>query len=189
MRVGDRFVGVIDRCSKDLNKRVGDVKMTFQGQLEDSPEVEDAPNRKDEDLKEPPDNVKEITKLERADIKKLGFKDIDKLYEKVVIEGKCASYDKIPKSNRGAHILSWACDGSSFVFQPPCLRCQSMYSTWFLFNRPQSSAERRKTLYDHLFSATVAFRETKESDPCSYCAETVAAGKLYVLRNGTLSLV
>ncbi|KAN0075835.1 hypothetical protein V8E54_007105 [Elaphomyces granulatus] len=88
-------------------------------------------------------------------------------------------------------IWAWTYDGWTFESKPPCLRCQYMYSSnglkpgWDLHGMPRSMQEKR----DALFKALDSRKMGSEGRQCGFCAETVAAAKLYVLYNGTLGFV
>jgi hypothetical protein len=83
-------------------------------------------------------------------------------------------------------IFSWAFDTISFELKPPCLRCQRMFSQWVLYDAPDDIEGRRTALKD--LRARDALKYNEKKDTCSYCAETAAAVKMYLLRSGRLSL-
>lgn len=93
------------------------------------------------------------------------------------------AYEIIPGPE--GDIFSWAIDTSKFELRPPCLRCQRMFSGWVLHGVP-TTTESRKTALKDMFNR--AIRYNKKTDTCSYCAETAAAAKLYLLRHGKLAL-
>lgn len=83
-------------------------------------------------------------------------------------------------------IFCWAFDTDSFKLKPPCLRCQRMFSRWVLSKNPDDINGRRDALKG--LYARDALRYNKKHDTCSYCAETVAAAKIHLLRRGRLLL-
>lgn len=55
---------------------------------------------------------------------------------------------------------------------------------------PQTPKEKIDSIYDGKNKSIVTSRSKEgTSGPFSYCAESVAAGKLYLIRNGRLVLV
>ena len=109
------------------------------------------------------------------------------LYDAVVNAKKdsIAKYQHIPSSKNG--IMSGAF-GSDFEFKRPCTRCQRLHSGWVLHKIPDTPDEKFAGLwqdYSHgLFKYSSGYKY-----PCGYCAETVAAAKLYALSHGPLTLV
>jgi hypothetical protein len=159
VRVGEEFVEVIDNCSKEFADRA--IGMT-----------------QSENIK----NKEQLSGLEASEIEKL------KLYNRVVNENKSGWHDRIPAPTEGKPILTWACEGSTFEFKAPCLRCQSIYPTWVLHQRPRDEDERKDNLVDWIFSHLVPENPRLDMN-WAYCAETVVASNLYLLRNGTFGLV
>lgn len=159
LRVGEEFAEVINNCSKDFAERANNAKQSAS--LKDKAE---------------------LSALMPSEIQNL------KIYERVVNEDKSDWYDKIPTSTEAGPMLSWACEGPTFEFKPPCLRCQSLYPTWILQGKPRDRNDEKETLVRNLFSHLVPPNPSIDMD-WAYCAETVAASKLYLLRNGTLALV
>ena len=108
------------------------------------------------------------------------------LYHAVVKADKetMPSYPGIPSSK--SCIMSWAF-GNDFTFRSPCTRCQRLYSNWTLHKIPQTPDEMLAILLQDKQSGSLKYSPTF-TYPCGYCAETVAAAKLYLLRHGTLTL-
>jgi len=127
------------------------------------------------------DRVRRIGKnVSENDFGKLHAKFFDKTDE-------APSYQKIPFSENA--IRCWAFD-ANFQPRPPCTRCQRIYSAWTLDERPSSPAEWMRGLGRDRSSGTIKYRvsEPLGGFPCTYCAETVAAAKLHLLRSGVLTL-
>ena len=114
-------------------------------------------------------------------------KELAGLYDAVVCADKnsVASYQNIPFSKNG--IMSWAF-GSDFEFKPPCTRCQRLYSEWYLHEMPDTPGKKLRILVQDHNSGSIK-HSSQNRYPCNYCAETVAAAKLHVFYNGTLTLV
>lgn len=86
----------------------------------------------------------------------------------------------------GNTVFCWAIRSNSFEHHPPCLRCQRIYSQWSLYGRPDD-VESKRTALENLH-ARDALGYNATNDTCTYCAESVAAAKVYLLRNARLSL-
>lgn len=82
-----------------------------------------------------------------------------------------------------AKIYCWAFDSINFSLKPPCIRCQCLYDAWSLAER--STQVRGGTIEQR--SHLGQYQPKKF--PCTYCAETVAAAKVFLLRYGTLVLI
>lgn len=64
-----------------------------------------------------------------------------------------------------------------------------MYKDWDFNLMPQAPKEKIGSIHEGMNSARVKSRPKEgTSGPFSYCAESVAAGKLHLLRNGKLVL-
>ena len=61
-----------------------------------------------------------------------------------------------------------------------------MFSCWVLYDAPNDIKGRRTALKD--LCARDALKYNEKKDTCTYCAETAAAAKMYLLRSGRLSL-
>lgn len=128
----------------------------------------------------------DLSKLDRADnpgpIQEVRN---NKLYSRLMSDRRNEGFEAIPGPENT--IFCWAIDTSSFVLKRPCLRCQRIYLKWALYGRPNDTAGKRTSLVDLYARDALAYNEKK--DTCSYCAETVAAAKMYLLRSGRLSLI
>ncbi|KAH6973835.1 hypothetical protein BKA56DRAFT_592622 [Ilyonectria sp. MPI-CAGE-AT-0026] len=93
-------------------------------------------------------------------------------------------YKAIP--GPGNTVFCWAIRPDSFEHHPPCLRCQRIYSQWSLYGRPDDLEGKRVALEN--LHARDALGYNAKNDTCTYCAESVAAAKIYLLRNARLSL-
>jgi hypothetical protein len=117
-------------------------------------------------------------------IRDLNPTEVDKLYNDVVSATTSTFHEQIP--NPSNKIFLCAFDGRTFEPKEPCIRCQYLYSKWALEGMPDTTEERRKAL-----SGVRAWKMEYHSGrdpPCTYCAETVAAAKLYALYSGSLLL-
>ncbi|KAI1131661.1 hypothetical protein F5Y10DRAFT_233284 [Nemania abortiva] len=83
----------------------------------------------------------------------------------------------------------WTYDGWTLKPKPPCLRCQSMCPTLVaakecrMYGMPVSVEDKRIAID----SANERMRIP--GSKCTFCAETVAAAKLYALYNGTVGFI
>lgn len=111
-------------------------------------------------------------------------RDLGKWYTRLMTNQRNEGFEAMP----GPHntIFCWAFDTRSFELKPPCLRCQRMFSKWILSKNPHDINGRRNALKG--LYARNALRYNKKNDTCSYCAETVAAAKIHLLRSGRLLL-
>ena len=156
---GTEYAAIIQKCSRDFAMRAANVKALM--------------------------NIDPVTN-------QFSYRDsseINERYEAVVTSSSPNLYDKVPSTKDGKMIFCWAFEGKDFSPKRPCIRCQSLYPTWTLHNpRPGSDAGKRESLEDiqrpHLVPSPPLV------DPeFTYCAETIAATKLYLLRHGTVALV
>lgn len=109
-------------------------------------------------------------------------RDLGKWYTRLMINQRNKGFEAMPRPHNT--IFCWAFDAGSFILKPSCLRCQRMFSKWIFSKNPHDINGRRialKGLY-----ARNALRYNKKNDTCSYCAETVAAAKIHLLRSGQL---
>lgn len=107
-----------------------------------------------------------------------------KWYTRLMRNRRNEGFEAMPGPDKT--IFCWALDTGSFKLKPPCLRCQRMLSRWVLSQNPDDINGRRdalKALY-----ARDALRYNKKHDTCTYCAETIAAAKIDLLRRGRLLL-
>jgi hypothetical protein len=110
---------------------------------------------------------------------------IIELHEGIVNAPKLSdTYTRIPSSLNG--IKSWAF-GDDFKDKSPCIRCQRLYSEWFLHKRPDSPEKKLARLREDDRSSSIKYTPSRKYK-CSYCAETIAAAKLYAIKHGTLTL-
>ncbi|RMJ11829.1 hypothetical protein CDV36_008549 [Fusarium kuroshium] len=205
LRLGGTFRRAIHLCSDNVSELVKEAKSKTNGT-----EVLDLGNELVESIySELMTATKETTELARMDPKKKAKKEAKK--EATEPSRTSPQKDPDPASNRqlGAwysHWISaplskgyeaipgpeetlfcWAITSDSFEHKPPCLRCQRIYSQWFLHGRPDDVESKRAALEN--LNARAALLYDVERDACTYCAESVAAAKMYLLRNARLSLV
>jgi hypothetical protein len=119
-----------------------------------------------------------------------GRTEIENIHDEITSSHESRS--ALPTSEEGL-VLSWACRGDNFQPKSPCLRCQTLYSTWVMHLTPSTANEKLEDLKEWLTSAEGRGdgdnQEAQMSNKIIYCAETAAAAKLHLLRNGTLALV
>ena len=159
LRVGEEFAEIIDHGSKEFADRA--IKTTRSESII---------------------SKEQLSGLKASEIEKLN------LYNRVVNKDKSGWHDRIPAPTNGKPVLVWACEGLTFDLKPPCLRCQSLYPTWLLNGRPRDEDGRKHNLVKWIFSHLVP-NNPRLDMKWAYCAETVVASKLYLLRNGTFGLV
>lgn len=95
---------------------------------------------------------------------------------------KPREFDQIPAPKNNSEILCWAINGLTFELESPCPRCGYFYSSWNLF----TTADFHEPQYfQNYLQGSIAHAKKKKQ---FHCAETIAAGKIYALRNGTLVL-
>src|ERR1700727_1951478 len=93
----------------------------------------------------------------------------------------------IPTPTRGSHLPRTASKAGPLVMTlSPSLRCQRLYSEWYLHEKPDTSEKKLARLRENNRSSSIKYTPSNKY-PCSYCAETVAAAKLYALKHGTLT--
>lgn len=100
--------------------------------------------------------------------------------------GQSHAQRQLPASSESGKVHSFACRGRSFKRLAPCIRCQAFYPSWVMDKRPteQKIMNEPLSLPPHLNPSE--FRPDME---WTYCAESVAAVKLFLLRNGRIGLV
>lgn len=126
-----------------------------------------------------------LSKQPRANDRGLQLEIQHSSYRRMMSDRRNEGFEAIPGPKNT--IFCWAIDPCSITFKRPCLRCQRMYSEWALYLRPDNTNLRRVSLSDIYARDALAYNAKK--DTCSYCAETVAAAKMYLVRNGRLSLI
>lgn len=99
------------------------------------------------------------------------------------------AYQVIP--GQDGSVFCWAFGTESWELKPPCLRCQRIYSGWTKhgqpsLNRHSPDTEAMRHALRDMYTDGVKYNLKKNA--CTYCAETVAASKLSLLRTGTLTL-
>ena len=131
-----------------------------------------------------PEVINGCTKEFCKQVKATGEREINnsELYRNFVNATQSSWYQKLAAPD-STEIFSWAFDGHTFKSKPPCIRCQCLYQTWVLADKPEYE-EKKYSLPRHL-------REYKEDKkpPCTYCAETIAAARVFLLYHGTGVLI
>lgn len=159
MRVGEDFGSIIDSCSKDVWGLVRPISAKVKGVIVES--------FVGSNIVISPEETNLHTNIIDAPTNSVD------------------AYQQIPSSNNG--IRSWAF-GNDFNFKEPCTRCQRLYAGWILHDKPLTPLQKLKRLTLDLQTGSLRHRPTGFKYPCTYCAETVAAAKIYALYRGTLTL-
>lgn len=199
LRVGQRFQKAVDICSDNVTQLIADSNELLKQKFRTSDET---PPPQKQDLRQLDDRViqeiystymsatRKTSELARQPRPKTSVQDpvrplSKKWYARMLPQNHSKGYDILhgPKDT----IFSFAIDMETLTMKRPCLRCQRMYSHWYLWDSLQGTAADR-VAFDDLF-AKDALSYNVKNDTCSYCAETVAAAKIYLLRKGKLALV
>lgn len=115
----------------------------------------------------------------KEEIPDLTDEEVIQLYHKVVSATECLEHDQISRPKKGEKIFCWAFNGRTLEPEAPCHKCQHLYSAWTMNQMPQSAAKKREVL-EYLAAKRGVPDTVIESRRC-YCAETVAAAKLWAL--------
>lgn len=114
---------------------------------------------------------------------------VSKIYDEIVLP-KTSDMEKVAQDiMQSSEIVCLAVEAESLQPRPPCLRCQSMYSGWNHWRdhrAPKNQEEAKETIA--FISDQMDNAPAIKSDKISYCAESIAAAKLYTLRTGKLVL-
>ncbi|KAI1273101.1 hypothetical protein F5Y07DRAFT_402801 [Xylaria sp. FL0933] len=114
--------------------------------------------------------------------------DPKKLFDSLFNNKDASKCKEIPSSRPGfGEIRCWAFS-YRFKLRDPCTRCQYVYSEWIHYDSGEPDKRSLDGLRDDWSGHRVYYNRGTDF-PCSYCAETVAAAKLYALQNGVLTLV
>ncbi|RSL77806.1 hypothetical protein CEP51_008748 [Fusarium floridanum] len=204
LRLGGTFRRAIHLCSDNVSELVRKAKSKTNGtealdlgdELVDSiySELMTATKETTELARTPPKDPKNKAKKEATEPSRTSpQKDPDPAsnrqlgawYSHWISAPLSKGYEAIPGPEET--LFCWAITSDSFEHKPPCLRCQRIYSQWFLHGRPDDVESKRAALEN--LNARAALLYDVERDACTYCAESVAAAKMYLLRNARLSLV
>lgn len=160
LRIGDtEYATVIQNCSSDFATRAAKVRAL----LTPGPQ--------------------------KGDFSSLEASEIEEKYAQVVTSESPDLYDKVPSTKDGKMIFCWACEGDDFSPKRPCIRCQSFYSTWKLHGAQKDSVAGKGESLEDICKPHLVPYDGFVDKKWNYCAETVAATKLFLLRHGTLALV
>lgn len=117
-------------------------------------------------------------------------KTAQQLYEMVVLENQPDEHSRLPIPQGTASLLCWAFNGYDFKFVQPCLRCQRFYGKWTLYLSPETVEDQEAALQSGFKNSNIRQKKAQaKATENACCAETVAAAKLYALRNGKLTLI
>jgi hypothetical protein len=170
-RVGEKFAGIVDELAKSFHEQANEIKEREKDQIAAL-----------HDLYHLSAPGKDISSKENA--------NATRIYDEIV-KRETANGDKITsRLTAQPRILCVAFDGFSLEPKPPCIRCQYIYPGWGHNLKPQTPKEKIGSIHSGMNDSSVTSRPkvTGTSGPFSYCAESVAAGKLHLLRNGKLVL-
>lgn len=180
LRIGETFREAIHLCSENVAQLVQDghaktnqknLKDLDEGAIDKIYSEYMAATKQASDLAEQPHLIPQV----------IGQ---GKWYTRLMANRRNEGFEAMPGPQNT--IFCWAFDSGSFMLKPPCLRCQRMFSKWVLSQNPHDINGRRNALKG--LYARDALRYDKKHDTCSYCAETVAAAKIHLLRSGRLCL-
>ena len=114
--------------------------------------------------------------------------EVDTLYDNAIVVTATSrrSWDDLMSPPNNPFFL-WAFDGGSFKLVPPCLRCQWLYYSWLVASKPSNTSEKKASLQG------IRGRKMEYTPggtpPYTYCAETIAAAKVYLLYHGDVVLM
>lgn len=100
--------------------------------------------------------------------------------------GQFEAQEQLPASRGNDKIYSFACKGNNFEGLAPCIRCQTFYPSWIMHRMPNEKQMVDGTLS---FANHLTMKGNGPDKEWTYCAESVAAAKLFLLRNGSIQLV
>ena len=179
-RLGENFARIIDQLSKSFHKEANGLKenrmpeidglYNFVQTAEPDRLVEPSIQRQSSKVKE---KVDDIISIHDAAVKREN------------VQGSKSALDLMGDPD----ILCLAIDGFSLSIRQPCLRCQWMYSGWRHGKMPETPRDKIISIRDGLTSHIVTKKLKDELGSISFCAESVAAAKLHLLRAGKLALV
>lgn len=124
------------------------------------------------------ENIGEVLRdMDHQDRSDMDDSVVSRLYEEALIRKNPSDCCSIPTPTQNNKILCSAVLGHNFASMDPCIRCQYLYKGWSLRGSPCTPREKREVLRD-VYKSTIS----KWDVPGVYCAETVAAAKIYTLR-------
>lgn len=172
-RVGEKFARIIDGLATSFNEQAQQIKRRKNDQI---------------NLLHNFYNSSAPGKDISSKIKKNA--DVTQIYNKLVKREPTNGDEITLKLTVQPSILCFAFDGFSLKPKAPCIRCQYMYPGWNHNRMPSTPKEKIDSIHTGMSDSSVTSRpkETGTSGPFSYCAESVAAAKLHLLRNGKLVL-
>lgn len=165
LRVGEEFGAVIGECSKEFWTRVGGVL------------AENALKERETRNEEEGDKGKKAGKGKTA-------VDVTDNQRQQIMSQKpdLRIYKQIPSSTEDG-IMSSAFN-EMFERKPPCMRCRWIYDKWYLRQEYHTNGEDARRLKAE-WKRGLFYIDFKDGIvSCKYCAETIAAAKLYALRQG-----
>lgn len=185
LRMSEIFRQAVHVCSDNVAQLVKHGAKTAEGKKIEQPD-DNLVDRIYSEFTTATKQTKALSKLPRADnsgpMEELRGQ---KFYSRMMSDERNEGFEAMPGPKDT--VFCWAINTSSFVLKRPCLRCQRMHAKWALFDSPNDTTGRRTSLKD--LYARDALGYNVKNGTCSYCAETIAAAKMYLLRSGRLSLV
>ena len=125
-----------------------------------------------------------------AKVRSQATSDAQQRYKMAVLDNQPEEHNRLPVPQDNATLLCWAFSGYSLEPVQPCLRCQRFYGKWAMYLSPEIEKEQAAALESGIRNSNTKQRTTRtEHVENAPCAETVAAAKVYALRNGKLTLL
>ena len=178
-RLGENFARIIDQLSKSFHEEANGLKEDRMAEIY---------GLYDFAQKVKPDESEPSIRSQSSKVKEK-FDNIISIHDEAVKRGKSEGSTSALDLMGDPNILCLAIDGFSLSLREPCLRCQWMYSGWMHGKMPKTAREKIISVHNGLTSHIVTKKLKDESGSLSFCAESVAAAKLHLLRAGKLALV
>jgi hypothetical protein len=176
LRVGEEFGAVIGECSKEFWTRVK--KVLDENTLKMKSALKEQEDR----------NEEEGGKGKKTGKGKTAINVIvtDKQRQQIMSQKPdLRIYKQIPSSTKDRIMCS--AFNEQFARKPPCMRCRWIYDEWYLHREYLSNSEDARRLKAEWKRGLFKIDFKNGIVSCNYCAETVAAAKLYALRQGAMS--
>jgi hypothetical protein len=123
MRAGEPFTEIVKKCNKTFADQIGNTRGPWKLLVD----------------RKGTQNTMASTTPTNIDL------EIGKLYHEVVRGGN-GPLSMGNTTTNGNVVLCWSCNGWTFEFKDPCLRCQHLYSEWVIYGMPKESGSRYKAL-------------------------------------------
>lgn len=208
LRLGRKFSRIVDQCSESYNRQANLVKRDkmqlitqlnshFRKLANDELEIQDQDKAQVGPVSRPLNQTAQVSKRSNKKSRVDGPPDentqVDRIYDEIIMANKPEVEKDFSDVTERSDILCLAVNGYSLTPVPPCLRCERMYpgwNHWITHRAPakttQDALEKIEFISKELGSSAVI---KSDSDRISYCAESIAAAKIYALRTGKLAIV